>query len=145
MDLDEKTSIGVATRDEDIMKCFPTLQELRPHLEQASFLERVRAQQTQGYQLACVTHGGMCLAVAGFRIVENFAWGRFLYVDDLVTAATARSGGHGASLIAWLEGYGREHGCQQLHLDSGAQRKDAHRFYLREHYDISCFHFEKHL
>ncbi|WP_363928505.1 hypothetical protein [Thiobacillus sp. 0-1251] len=36
------------------------------------------------------------VAVAGFRVGDNFAWGRFLYVDDLVTHPAHRSKGYGA-------------------------------------------------
>ena len=32
-------------------------------------------------------------------------------------------------------------GCQQLHLESGVQRKDAHRFYEREGMTMSSLHF----
>ncbi|GMR05632.1 MAG: hypothetical protein BMS9Abin25_0207 [Gammaproteobacteria bacterium] len=33
---------------------------------------------------------------------NNLAWGRFLYVDDLVTSSSAWSQGHGSPLLAWL-------------------------------------------
>jgi hypothetical protein len=32
-----------------------------------------------------------------------------------------------------------------LHLDSGVQRLDAHRFYDREGFDRTCIHFAKHI
>ena len=32
-------------------------------------------------------------------------------------------------------------GYQQMHLDSGIQRKDAHRFYEREGMTMASFHF----
>jgi hypothetical protein len=37
--------------------------------------------------------------------------------------------------------YALEQGCRQLELDSGVQRFGAHRFYLREGFDISSHHF----
>ena len=80
-------------------------------------------------------------AVAGFRILENLAWGRFLYVDDLVTRSDARSHGHGARLLRWLRRLARSEGCIELHLDSGVQRVDAHRFYEREGLRRSSYHF----
>ena len=39
------------------------------------------------------------------------------------------SGGYGKSLLDWLINYAKSEGCQQLALDSGVQRKAAHRFY----------------
>lgn len=32
-------------------------------------------------------------------------------------------------------------GCNAFHLDSGTQRHDAHRFYLRHGFHISYYHF----
>lgn len=81
------------------------------------------------------------VAVAGFRVGENLAWGRFLYVDDLVTHPAHRSKGYGAGLLSWLKEYAEKEGCSQLHLDSGVQKKEAHRFYEREGMTIAAFHF----
>ncbi len=133
--------VRVAETDHAILACFDVLRELRTRLERGEFLERVRAQQRQGYALAYVDDAGRPVAVAGFRIGECLAWGRFLYVDDLVTAEAARSRGFGAMLIRWLRERARAAGCEQLHLDSGTHRADAHRFYVREGLRITSYHF----
>lgn len=132
----------IATTDAEIEACFPVMRELRPHLEEGAFLARIRMQQSQGYELAYVDADGAPVAVAGFRIGENLAWGRFLYVDDLVTAAAHRSRGYGALLLRWLLDLAKERGCRELHLDSGVQRVDAHRFYKREGLEVSSYHFK---
>jgi hypothetical protein len=44
-------------------------------------------------------------------------------------------------LFDWLVGEARAAGCQSLELDSGVQRFDAHRFYLRNRMAISSHHF----
>ena len=85
------------------------------------------------------------LAVAGFRLGESLAWGRHVYVDDLVTLPEARSRGYGAALLAWLADFGRAQGAGQLHLDSGRQRTGAHRFYEREGLAASSLHFRRSL
>ena len=41
-------------------------------------------------------------AAAGFRVVGMLAWGRSLYVDDLVTVPEARGRGHADALFTWL-------------------------------------------
>src|SRR5437667_303988 len=71
------------------------------------------------------------VAVAGFRSGRSFAWGRYLYVDDLSTVPAARRQGHAGALLDWLLGEARRLGCEQLHLDSGTGRErfDAHRLY----------------
>lgn len=102
---------------------------------------RVRRQMAQGYQVLAGWVEGRVVAVAGFRLLENLAWGRFLYVDDLVTDSTERSKGYGDVLMRWLIQHARTLGCDELHLDSGVQRFDAHRFYLAQRMKISSHHF----
>jgi GNAT superfamily N-acetyltransferase len=66
-------------------------------------------------------------------------------VDDLVTDEQQRSQGDGKVMIDWLVEYARKNQCTELHLDSGVQRHEAHRFYLRERMDITCYHFRRSL
>ena len=99
--------------------------------QREEFVSRIRRQQQgSGYELAYLA-AGTVKAVAGFRISENLAWGKFLYVDDLVAGSSDRSQGYGGILFDWLVDYARAAGCDEFHLDSGVQRFDAHRFYLR--------------
>ena len=68
-----------------------------------------------------------------------------MYIDDLVTDASRRSSGHGAKLLRWLRQTACEAGCAELHLDSGVQRHDAHRFYLVHGMKIASHHFSEEL
>lgn len=135
-------SIHLASSDEEIAACFPVMQQLRPHLTPRGFVARVRLQEGAGYRLAYVEADGRPVAVAGFRVQETLVSGRFLNVDDLVTLDAERSKGHGAQLLKWLLRHAQAEGCQGLELDSGVQRKDAHRFYEREGLKICAYHFE---
>ena len=124
----------------------PVLQELRPHLDAAALRAVYREGWQQGYRfLAALGDDGACLGVAGYRVLATVFAGRKLYVDDLVTAPGARSGGVGKALLDDLERRARDAGCTVLDLDSGVQRHDAHRFYLRERMHISSHHFTKRL
>ena len=134
-------NIRMATTDAEIAACYPVMRELRPHIAEDQFHSRVRSQENAGYRLAFVQEPDGVVAVAGYRVGENLACGRFLYVDDLVTLPAHRSKGHGAKLLSWLKEYAVRKGCLQLHLDSGIQRKDAHRFYERESMTMTDFHF----
>lgn len=117
------------------------MRQLRPHLAEAGFVERIAAQRRQGYHLLAAVVAGQPAALAGFRVSENLAWGRFVYVDDLVTDEECRSRGYGGLLLDWLVDYCRDNGLAELHLDSGVQRFGAHRFYLQKRMDITCHHF----
>lgn len=88
---------------------------------------------------------GDAVAVAGFRIGHNLAWGRFLYVDDLSTLPGARGRGHAGALLEWVLAEARVQRCDEVHLDSGVQpeRWDAHRLYLNHGYAITSHHFAR--
>jgi GNAT superfamily N-acetyltransferase len=79
--------------------------------------------------------------VAGYRIYDLLFSGRTLYVDDLVTLAKDRSRGFGGQLVDWLIAEARREKCQELTLDSGVHRFEAHRFYLMKRMKISAHHF----
>ena len=133
--------ISLARNDQEIQSCFDVMASLRPHLKREQFVSRIRRQQEgSGYELAYLA-AGTVKAVAGFRISECLAWGKFLYVDDLVAGSSDRSHGYGGILFDWLVDYARTEGCDEFHLDSGVQRFDAHRFYLRKRMAIEAHHF----
>lgn len=130
-----------AVTDGDINDCYEVMAELRPHVKREAFLATVRAMEPDGFRLACIRDGTRVVAVAGYRVSTNLFYGKHLYVDDLVTAATERSKGHGRVLLAWLRALAVAKGCDAFHLDSGVQRKRAHAFYLREGMELSSYHF----
>lgn len=139
-----KQNVFLAKDDDQIRSCYAVMAELRPHVRADQFLSRVRRQQEiAGYELAGITAetGGEVKAVAGFRISENLAWGKFLYVDDLVSKSDERSKGYGGALFDWLIEYAKENNCDQFHLDSNVQRFAAHRFYLVKRMNIEAHHF----
>ena len=135
----------------DTALAFPAMQALRPHYaEESEFVERVdEVQRAEGYRLVGAFEDGApyALAVAGFRVGHNLAWGRFLYVDDLSTLPEARRRGYGRQLLEWLTEEARREGCDQLHLDSGvtADRYDAHRLYMNSGLAITSHHFSRKL
>jgi len=135
------TAIRLAESDESIVRCYPVMQQLRPHLTEPEFVPTVRRQQLGGYQLAYLEDRARVCAVAGFRLMDMLVHGRVLYVDDLVTDSALRSQGHGKALLGWLIQRAKDEGCQCLELDSGVQRVDAHRFYLANRMIISSHHF----
>ena len=137
-----ETKLVLAHDDAARARCWRVLRQLRPHLDEGRFLEQARRQTAQaGWRLLYAERGGEVVGCAGFRVSEWLAWGRALYVDDLVTDEGERSRGVGRALMGWLVEHARAEGCAQLHLDSGVQRFDAHRFYLLQRMHISAHHF----
>ena len=135
------TNIQFAESEKDIRRCHPVMQQLRTQYSEAAFVEQVKKQIPAGYKLAFIEVDGEVQALAGYRILDSLAWGRFLYVDDLVSGEAVRGQGYAGQLIDWLIVQARAAGCKDLHLDSGVQRFNAHRFYLGKGMDITCHHF----
>lgn len=137
-------NVFLARSDDEIRSCYPVMAELRPHVQPDEFLTRVKRQQEiAGYELAYLKDeaDGEVKSVGGFRISESLAWGKFMYVDDLVSLSDERSKGYGGAMFDWLVEYAKQNDCNQFHLDSNVQRFRAHRFYLIKRMTIDCHHF----
>jgi GNAT superfamily N-acetyltransferase len=138
-------NIQLATDPAQIKRCAPVLRELRTFLTEDQIIDRVLQQMPDGYRLAYIEAGDLVASVAGYRILRNLTYGKFLYVDDLVTRADHKRTGYAGQLIEWLCDHARDQGCSFLILDSGVQRFEAHRFYLTHRMDITAHHFARKL
>jgi GNAT superfamily N-acetyltransferase len=133
--------IAVARSEKEISDCYPVMAELRPHIRPDEFLPLVRRlAEVAGFQLAYLTDGEI-KAVAGFRISEWLAGGKYLEIEDLVAKSGERSKGYGGELFDWLVGHARARDCLQVRLVSRVSRADAHRFYLRKGMSLEAHYF----
>lgn len=131
--------------DAERREAFPVMRELRTHLDEAAFLRLLSEMEPEGYRLFALRDAGRIVALAGVAVCTNLYHGRHVWVYDLVTAGAARSKGYGARLLAFVEDFARENGCDTVALSSGFARVDAHRFYEREGYNKTSFVFVKRL
>jgi ribosomal protein S18 acetylase RimI-like enzyme len=128
---------------------FEAMRALRPALaSEDDFVARVDGvQRAEGYRVVAAFDDGaeQAVAVAGFRLGHNLAWGRFLYVDDLSTLESTRRRGHARTLMDWLVEEAQREACDQLHLDSntGPERAAAHRLYFNAGLIIASYHFAR--
>lgn len=123
------------------VSALPVLQELRPHLTPQLLDQVIGEGATQGLRFTALFEEKECVAVAGWRIIANTSAIRKLYVDDLCTSSQVRAQGHGSTLLNVLIQMAKENECSRIELDSGVQRFEAHRFYLRERMNIDAHHF----
>lgn len=123
------------------------LREGRPVMEtSASFVAWVNERaRPEGLRIIASFVSGRenAVAVGCFRVLHTTAWGKLIYIDDLVTLPEFRSGGHGHLLLEWIAAEATRLGCEQLHLDSGHHRHGAHRFYLNHGMSITAHHFSR--
>lgn len=133
--------LNFATTPIELHRCFPVSKQLRPHLQQDTFVEYAQELCAAGYQFAYLEEQGEVVCVAGFRISKNLFIGKYLYVEDLVTSEAARSRNFGTQMMQGLIELAKHEACQAVHLDSGVQRHGAHKFYLNQNMKISSHHF----
>ncbi len=135
-----------ATTELELRAVYPVMTVLRPQYSLDEFVQFVQDLLIpSGARVIAGYHGGVVVCVGVFKIGHSLAWGKHLYIDDLVTAEKSRSLGCGSALLRHIAAIGMAEGCRELHLDSGVQRHEAHRFYLRERMDIVFYHFRSQL
>lgn len=134
---------GIVTAPDWLAKALPVHRQLRPQLRELEYEIKMRRVFVQGGRMCVAIGGDRVLGLAVYRMYENTADGRLLFVDDLVTDEASRSAGVGHALLEYLERKARAHECEMFALDSGVQRVRAHKFYFREGLAISSFHFRK--
>ena len=116
--------------------------ELRPHISAEEFVPTVRRLgEVAGFRMAYLTEADDVKAVAGFRISEWLAGGKYLEIEDLVSKSGERSKGYGGELFDWLVAHAKENGCSQVRLVSRVTRTDAHRFYLKKGMKLEAHYF----
>jgi ribosomal protein S18 acetylase RimI-like enzyme len=136
--------VQTATTDQEILKCWKALKELRTHLQEDHFLPLIKEMMTEGYQLAFIEgENGYALSVIGFRYLQFTFNGKHFYIDDLSTLPEARGMGHGGALIDHVCELAKQKGFDFVTLDSGHQRFAAHRLYLNKGFTIASHHFSK--
>jgi hypothetical protein len=58
----------------------------------------VLRQKSQGYGLCYLRDSQTVVAAAGYRLLEFLAWGKVLYVDDLITLPEKRDSGYAGAV-----------------------------------------------
>lgn len=101
----------------DYLAVLDVMLQLRPSYTQESLSAQIARQQDDGYQVVYVKSAERILAVAGFWVDEKLAWGKHIYIDDLVTNSECRSAGVGGFLMAWFKKHAAEQACDEIHLD----------------------------
>lgn len=121
--------------DDEISSTFSVMQQLRTSYQSVDqYLKMINAMRSdEGYVLVGLFINEECVAVAGYRILTKLVLqGKEMYMDDYVTDKDFRGEGYGAKLFIWLKQEAEKLQCRYLSLDSGAERDEAHRFYLKQ-------------
>jgi len=131
-------------RKEDLKNAFEVLKELRTSLEFENFTDLLEVMQNeQDYTMFGLWDKGSIQTYAGVVVQTNLYWQKHLYIHELVTRENMRGNNYGQEMINFLEDYAKMNKCENVVLTSGEQRKDAHRFYKREGFNIPGYVFLK--
>jgi len=129
------------TTADEIRASFRVFTILRPHLTENIFVEQALRQIQQGYIITAIYEDALVVSVSGYRFSEALAWGKYIYIDDLVTHPDARGKGYAGKLLDFVKDLAIENKLDAVHLDSGHTRFDAHRVYLNHGFLISAHNF----
>jgi GNAT superfamily N-acetyltransferase len=134
--------IKIAETDDEIIKCYAVMAELRPHFKTGNeFLLQVKRQMAQSnFQLVYLEKNDV-KAVGGIRIAEWLGGGKYLEIEDLVATENERSKGYGGELFDWIVKYAKGENCNQIKLVSHVKRFAAHKFYLNKGMIIEAHYF----
>lgn len=128
------------TTEKDVRRCWHVFKALRPHLTEDEFVRRWHVQRKEAYELVFIESDGAVLAAAGYRVMNTMAWGKIVYLDDLIASTEHQGRGLGSALLLWLQQQAKAKGCNAIHLDTGYQRHAAHKAYLRNGFELNCHH-----
>ncbi len=136
-----KMEVRLLQSEDELKAVAVVLLQLRPQFDLNGLVTRIKMQQKNGYKLAYVVSDGKVVCVAGFVAGYKLAWGKHIYIDDMVTHEKHRSTGAGKCLMEWFKSYAKENGYDQIHLDSSVLRFLTHKFFLRSGFHIASHHF----
>jgi GNAT superfamily N-acetyltransferase len=136
-----RIEVRILKSEGELKTVAPILSQIRPHFDLNELVARIKIQLKRGYKLAYVVSGEKVFCVAGFVTGYKLAWGKHIYIDDLVVSEEHRSTGAGKILMEWFKTYAKENGYEAIHLDSSVLGFASHKFYLESGFHIDSHHF----
>ena len=79
--------------------------------------------------------GGELVGVAGVLVADHLHHVRHAWLYDLVVDDPRRREGHGGALLAVVEEWASERGCDRVALASPIDREEVHDYYERRGYE----------
>ncbi|MBK8202484.1 MAG: GNAT family N-acetyltransferase [Bdellovibrionales bacterium] len=135
-----------ANDKKDLERFYPIMKELRRDLSFEDYVTIFKdAHEADGYEIVAIESDNVILAVMGYRILHDFAHGKHLYIDDLVSTESHRSLGLGAKLLKYAEDLAKELDCNGLRLCTGIENERGKKFYERHDWKQRSFAYKRKL
>lgn len=128
---------------EEIEKTYPITRQLRPHLMLNNYLRLVDSlMKHENFRLfAAYNQDHHCVGVVGFQELQRLAFGKIIYVADLVTDRDKRSQGIGKQLLDRVKEEAKLLKINAIVLESKVDRTKAHSFYQRYGFKMNAYGF----
>ena len=94
--------VRIAEVDSDLELVGSLLIQLRPSYDLRTIIAQIKDQQKRGYTVAYIGDDGQAICAAGFVIETRLAWGKHMYIEDIVTDTNRRSSGLGKIMLDGL-------------------------------------------
>ena len=127
----------------EIPSIFTLVNLNNPRITKAIFTHRLKDMMPLGYHAVAAFDGATMVAISGFWLRSRFWCGRQMDIDNFFVHPDYRSAGLGKKLIAWLEKRALAEKCELIVLDCYVDYFHAHRFYQREGFVTTGYHFTK--
>ncbi|MGV3538651.1 MAG: GNAT family N-acetyltransferase [Rufibacter sp.] len=124
---------------------FGLIQILNPKMERVRYEQLLEQMLPSGYHMVGAFDGDTCISLSGYWLGTKLYSGKYLEVDNFVVHENYRSKQVGKQLLDWLTAQARRRHCKTMMLDAYVVNTPAHKFYLREGFEIKGFHFLKSL
>ncbi|MDF7676999.1 DUF3579 domain-containing protein [Neisseriaceae bacterium ESL0693] len=127
----------------EIDTAFAALHSIHPNIRDINqFQDLVHIQQAEGYRLLGIFEEGKhnAVAVCGFRICTNFAFGRYMNIDDLVSANPSMQYDYLGQLLTATQEIAQATYCTSIQICTRQQQK-LNDLYLDHHFISNGEHF----
>jgi GNAT superfamily N-acetyltransferase len=102
--------------------------------------------QASSYDALILKNETECISYISFEFINRYSFnGKFLYIADFVTHDAYRSKGYGKIMLKKIREIAKINHCENIVLESGISRKDAHRFYENNNFAIQSYSFRQKL
>jgi GNAT superfamily N-acetyltransferase len=135
----------ILTEKAPMLPHFSLIQQLNKIVTEAEYAFALDDMIAHGYRMLIVWEGANAIGLSGFWVSTKIYSGKYMEMDNVVIAESARNQGIGQLMSEYLEKIAREEGCQMMALDAYLENVAAHRFYERQGFVAKGFHFLKKL
>jgi len=130
---------------EQMLAQLQLINQLHPALTHAKYADMLDTMLTNGYRQVGIFENEKCIGISGFWINVKIYSGKYVELDNVIVDQNHRSKKIGKLLCDWIHNEAKQKGCLMAMLDAYVENTSAHRFYKREGYSITGFHFLKNL